>query len=156
MKTDIKKITFTEEEFSKFLIDLITDPSKVCRVIDEKLQKPNALDLYRRAIEKLASKLNWKPEKLLNILDRLKEVNIVATFSFILKQIAIELDKKYEDHIMQSPELYCISLFDGTICKITPIKHGNYSNIALFRSEEDAKTAIEALEPIYKLMFPDE
>jgi len=156
MKTDIKKITFTEEEFSKFLIDLITDPSKVCRVIDEKLQKPNALDLYRRAIEKLASKLNWKPEKLLNILDRLKEVNIVATFSFILKQIAIELDKKYEDHIMQSPELYCISLFDGTICKITPIKHGNYSNITLFRSEEDAKTAIEALEPIYKLMFPDE
>lgn len=156
MKTDIKKITFTEEEFSKFLIDLITDPSKVCRVIDEKLQKPNALDLYRRAIEKLASKLNWKPEKLLNILDRLKEVNIVATFSFILKQIAIELDKKYEDHIMQSPELYCISLFEGTICKITPIKHGNYSNIALFRSEEDAKTAIEALEPIYKLMFPDE
>lgn len=156
MKTDIKKITFTEEEFSKFLIDLITDPSKVCRVIDEKLQKPNALDLYRRAIEKLASKLNWKPEKLLNILDRLKEVTIVATFSFILKQIAIELDKKYEDHIMQSPELYCISLFDGTICKITPIKHGNYSNIALFRSEEDAKTAIEALEPIYKLMFPDE
>ena len=156
METPIKKITFTEEEFLNFFMDLITNPKKACKIMDEKLQKPNTTGLYSKAIDKLAAKLNWKPEKLLNILDKLKEVNVAVTFSLILKQIAIELDKKYEDHIMNSPELYCISVFDGTVCKISPSATGNYANMALFRSEEDAKIAIEALKPIYKSMFPDE
>lgn len=157
METTISKITFTKEEFENFLFDVIVNPQKASEYIDKKLnKKPSSSGLLSTAIDNLAAKLKWKPEKLLGVLDKLKEINIAITFSLVLKQIAIDLDKKYEDHILKSPKLYCISLFDGTICEITPIKHGKYSNIALFRSEEDAKLAIEALEPFYKEMFPDE
>lgn len=157
METIISKITFTKEEFEDFLFDVIVNPQKASKYIDKKLnKKPSSLGLLSTAIDNLAAKLNWKSEKLLRVLDKLKEVNIAITFSLVLKQIAIELDKKYEDHILKSPKFYCISLFDGTICEITPTEHGKYSNIALFRSEEDAKLAIEALEPFYKEMFPDE
>lgn len=157
METTISKITFTKEEFEDFLFDVIVNSQKASEYIDKKLnKKPSSLGLLNTAIDNLAAKLKWKPEKLLVVLDKLKEVNIAITFSLVLKQIAIDLDKKYEDHILKSPKLYCISLFDGTICEITTTKHGKYSNIALFRSKEDAKLAIEALEPFYKEMFPDE
>ena len=157
METTISKITFTKKEFADFLFNIIVDPQKASEYIDKKLnKKPSSTGLLSTAIDNLAAKLKWKPEKLLGVLDKLKEVNIAITFSLVLKQIAIDLDKKYEDHILKSPKLYCISLFDGTICEITPTKHGNYSNIALFRSEEEAQSAIEALKPFYKEMFPDE
>ena len=157
MKTTISKITFTKEEFEDFLFDVIVNPQKASEYIDKKLnKKPSSSGLLSTAIDNLAAKLKWKPEKLLGVLDKLKEVNIAITFALVLKQIAIDLDKKYEDHILKSPKLYGISLFDGTICEITPTEYGKYSNIALFRSEEDAKLAIEALEPFYKEMFPDE
>ena len=157
METTISKITFTKKEFADFLFNIIVDPQKASEYIDKKLnKKPSSTGLLSTAIDNLAAKLKWKPEKLLGVLDKLKEVNIAITFSLVLKQIAIDLDKKYEDHILKSPKLYCINLFDGTICRITPNKDENYTNMALFRSEEEAQSAIAALKPFYKEMFPDE
>ncbi len=157
METTISKITFTKKEFADFLFNMIVDLQKASEYIDKKFNKKlSSTGLLSTAIDNLAAKLKWKPEKLLGVLDKLKEVNVAITFSLVLKQIAIDLDKKYKDHILKSPELYCISLFDGTICKVTPNKDGNYTNMALFRSEEEAQSAIEALKFIYKEMFPDE
>lgn len=101
-------------------------------------------------VEKLAKKLNWKVEKMYNYLNTIDSVYPVAAFSMILREVAIELDKKYEDHIEKSPEIYVISMLNG---KITKAHIKNYRNFAAFRSVEDAKTACSIVREILKELF---
>ena len=71
----------------------------------------------------------------------------------VLREIAIELDKKYEDHIENSPEIYVISMLDGKIAKANKAHIKNYRNFAAFRTIEDAKIACRIVKPILKEMF---
>lgn len=103
--------------------------------------------------EKLAKKLNWKVEKMYNYLNTIDSVYPAAAFSMILREIAIELDKKYEDHIEKSPEIYVISMLDGKITKANKAHIKNYRNFAAFRSIEDAKTACSIVREILKELF---
>lgn len=104
-------------------------------------------------VEKLAKKLNWKVEKVYNYLNTIDSVYPAAAFSMILREVAIELDKKYEDHIEKSPEIYVISMFDGRITKANKAHIKNYRNFAAFRSVEDAKTACSIVREILKELF---
>ena len=52
--------------------------------------------LWNNSLERISKKTNWKVEKVSKILETLYKVNPWATTQFILKEIAIELDKKYE------------------------------------------------------------
>lgn len=101
-------------------------------------------------VEKLAKKLNWKVEKMCNYLNTIDSVYPVAAFSMILREVAIELDKKYEDHIEKSPEIYVISMLNGKITKANKAHIKNYRNFAAFRSIEDAKTACSIVREILK------
>lgn len=104
-------------------------------------------------IEKIADRLGWKPERVYNYLNSVDSILPVAAFSIILKEIATELDKKYEDHIENSPEIYVISLLDGRITKANKAHIKNYRNFAAFRTLEDAKTACRIVKPLLKEMF---
>lgn len=104
-------------------------------------------------VEKLAKKLNWKVEKMYNYLNTIDSVYPAAAFSMILREVAIELDKKYEDHIEKSPEIYVISMLDGKITKANKAHIKNYRNFAAFRSIEDAKTACSIVREILKELF---
>lgn len=104
-------------------------------------------------IEKLAEKLNWKVEKVYNYLNTINSIYPAAAFSMILREVAIELDKKYEDHIEKSPEIYVISLLDGRITKANKAHIKNYRNFAAFRSVEDARTACNIVREILKELF---
>lgn len=104
-------------------------------------------------IEKLAEKLNWKVEKVYNYLSTIDSIYPAAAFSMILREVAIELDKKYEDHIEKSPEIYVISLLDGRITKANKAHIKNYRNFAAFRSVEDARTACNIVREILKELF---
>ena len=104
-------------------------------------------------VEKLAKKLNWKVEKVYNYLNTIDSVYPAAAFSMILREVAIELDKKYEDHIEKSPEIYVISMLDGKITKANKAHIKNYRNFAAFRSVEDAKTACSIVREILKELF---
>lgn len=110
------------------------------------------MDLYYY-VEKLAKKLNWKVEKMYNYLNTIDSVYPAAAFSMILREVAIELDKKYEDHIEKSPEIYVISMLDGKITKANKAHIKNYRNFAAFRSIEDAKTACSIVREILKELF---
>ena len=79
-----------------------------------------------------------------------------ALFSIILKEIAIELDKKYEDHIRNSPVIYGISTTDGRIFLVDKKYIKNYKNFAAFRSIEDAKIAYKIVKETFKDMFKNE
>ena len=111
---------------------------------------PMELDYY---IEKIANKLDWKVEKVYNYLNNVDTILPVAAFSMVLREIAIELDKKYEDHIEKSPEIYVISLLDGRITKANKAHIKNYRNFAAFRTIEDAKIACTITRNILKEMF---
>lgn len=104
-------------------------------------------------VEKLAKKLNWKVDKVYNYLNTIDSVYPAAAFSMVLREIAIELDKKYEDHIEKSPEIYVVSLLDGRITKANKAHIKNYRNFAAFRSIEDTKIACSIVKPILKNLF---
>lgn len=106
-------------------------------------------------INKVAQRFGWKPAKACNYLNTIDSCYPAAAFAMILREIAIELDKKYEDHISNSPEIYSISLTDGRITKLHKSSIRNYKNFAAFRTIDDAKFACKVLRVALKDMFRD-
>ena len=111
---------------------------------------PMELEYY---IGKIADRMGWKIQKVYNYLNSIDSIMPAATFSIVLREIAIELDKKYKDHIENSPEIYVISTFDGRITKANKAHINNYRNFAAFRTIEDAKIACRITRDILKDMF---
>ena len=111
---------------------------------------PMELEYY---IGKIANRLGWKIEKVYNYLNSIDSIMPAAAFSMILREIAIELDKKYKDHIDNSPEIYVISLLDGRITKANKAHIKSYRNFAAFRNIEDAKIACSITRDILKELF---
>ena len=73
--------------------------------------------------------------------------------SIFLKEIAIELDKNYDDHISQSPRIFTISAFNGDIFEVDKSHIRNYRNFAAFRTIEDAQYARDILESYFGKIF---
>ena len=109
--------------------------------------------IWNDAIKSLAKKTNWKEEKLLNILATLHLANPWAATQMVLREIAIELDKKYDDHINKSEKIYVISPQDGRIHEINKKTVKNYKAFPAFRSIEDAKIACGLIREHLKSIF---
>lgn len=152
--TTVESVVVTEAAIPKLLKAGIISKSigKVVKEAEdyEMEGKKLSLDYY---IEKLAERLGWKVDKVYNYLNTIDSVYPVAAFSMILREVAIELDKKYKDHIENSPEIYVISVFDGRITKANKAHIKNYRNFAAFRSVEDAKIACSIMKDILKELF---
>ena len=86
-------------------------------------------------------------------LSSLAIVNSGVVFSLLLKEIAIEIDNRYEGHISKSPEIYCVSVLNGKIKKINKNNIHTYKHFAAFRTKEDALEAIRILKVLYQDMF---
>lgn len=146
----VQHIVVTKDILPKLLkagIVTTTKPAKSAMVESE---VPMELEYY---IQKIAEKLGWKIEKVYNYLNSVDTILPAAAFSMVLREVAIELDKKYEDHIEKSPEIYVISMLDGRITKANKAHIQNYRNFAAFRSISDAKIACNITRDILKEMF---
>lgn len=146
----VQHIVVTEDILPRLLelgIVTTTNPTKSTVVESE---VPMELEYY---IQKIAKKLGWKMEKVYNYLNSVDSILPIAAFSMVLREVAIELDKKYEDHIEKSPEIYVISMLDGRITKANKAHIKNYRNFAAFRTIEDAKIACRITRDILKEMF---
>jgi len=106
-----------------------------------------------QAIERIAKKLGWKPQKVEGYLNTLAAIMPMAAFNMVAREIAIMLDEKYPDHINKSEKIYCISPLDGRIHGICKKHVKNYRNFAAFRSIEDARIACSILREPLKEMF---
>lgn len=72
----------------------------------------------------------------------------------MLREVAIVLDEKYDNHIENSKEIYVISSLNGEISKVKDLnKIKNFKNFAAFRTLEDAITAKKILEEPMKQLF---
>ena len=104
-------------------------------------------------VDSLAQKKGWKHEKMAGFLNNLSEINLGAAFQVILREVAVELDKKYEDHIEKSEEIYCVSLTNGHIFKADKKFIKNFRNFAAFRTLDDVKLACKITRGLLKDMF---
>lgn len=104
-------------------------------------------------IEMIAIKKGWEPKAVAEWLSDISNINEQAAFSIVLKEVAIWLDHKYEDHIENSDEVFVISCIDGRIHKLCKKYIKNYRNFAAFRTLEDAKFACKIMKAPLKSMF---
>ena len=104
-------------------------------------------------IGKVGERAGWKYEKTRNLLNKLDEIYPIAAFSLILREIAVDRDSQYVDHIEDSPEIFAITVLDGTIVQLDKRTIQNYRNFAAFRTIADAKIACRILSPIMKDLF---
>ena len=149
------KCTVTENvKVTKDILPKLIEDGIVTTTIPKKsvaeTEVPMELEYY---IQKIAEKHGWKIEKVYNYLNSVDSILPAAAFSMVLREIAIELDKKYEDHIEKSPEIYVISMLDGRITKANKAHIKNYRNFAAFRSVSDAKIACSIVKDILKELF---
>lgn len=134
------------------------DP-EVAKAVEENKEKiietleayvPTNLSYY---VDKIAVKKGWKFEKMTNFLNNLTEINLGAAFQVILREVAIELDKKYTDHIEKSEEIYCVSSTNGHIFKMDKKFIKNFRNFSAFRTIDDAKLACKITRDLLRDMF---
>lgn len=105
-------------------------------------------------IKHLADRIHWNVENLRKYLSNLYTIYPAALFSIMLREVAIVLDEKYDNHIKNSKEIYVISFLNGEIIKIKDLnKIKNFKNFAAFRTLEDAITAKKILEEPMKQLF---
>lgn len=123
----------------------VEEPEKI-------VEAPQDVNYY---ITKIANKINKSYSKTMEFLESVYDVSPAAAFSMILREIAVELDYKYPDHIRNSKELYCISMVDGRIHKMNPATIKNFRNFSAFRTMEDAKLACRILKPSLKELFSE-
>lgn len=105
-------------------------------------------------IKHLADRIHWNVENLRKYLSNLYTIYPAAVFSIMLREVAIVLDEKYDNHIENSKEIYIISFLSGEISKVKDLnKIKNFKNFAAFRTLEDAILAKKILEEPMKQLF---
>lgn len=147
--TVVQHIVMTKNILPKLLeAGIVTTAKPAKSVVETKV--PMELEYY---IQKIAERLGWKIEKVYNYLNSVDTILPAAAFSIVLREVAVELDKKYKDHIEKSPEIYAVSLLDGRITKTNKAHIKNYRNFAAFRTVEDARIACSIVRDILKELF---
>lgn len=72
----------------------------------------------------------------------------------MLREVAIVLDEKYDNHIKNSKEIYVISCLSGEITKVKDLNRiKNFKDFAAFRTLDDALAAKRILEEPMKQLF---
>lgn len=105
-------------------------------------------------IEHLAKRIHWNVDNLKKYLGNLYTIYPAAVFSILLKEIALVLDEKYDNHIENSKEIYVISCLSGEISKVKDLnKIKNFKNFAAFRTLDDALAAKHILKDPMKQLF---
>lgn len=105
-------------------------------------------------IKHLADRIHWNVENLRKYLSNLYTIYPAAVFSIMLREVAIVLDEKYDNHIKNSKEIYVISCLSGEITKVKDLnKIKNFKNFAAFRTLDDALAAKHILRDPMKQLF---
>lgn len=105
-------------------------------------------------IKHLADRIHWNIENLRKYLSNLYTIYPAAVFSIMLREVAIVLDEKYDNHIENSKEIYVIRPLNGEISKVKDLnKIKNFKNFAAFRTLDDALAAKHILKDPLKQLF---
>ena len=159
-------ITVTEVVKTPFTVAKIDTTIKVTEEVLPLLIKEgkvtaveeNGCDIFKiwaNAWKSLVYKTGLSSKRLALAFDVAEKVNPWAVVQVILKEIAIELDKQYDNHISNSEKIYAISPQDGKIHEINKKTIKSYKAFPAFRTVEDAKIACSLLKHHLKSIFED-
>lgn len=146
--------TLVPVELTEDIIPVLLEKGIIAEVESPVSPSPHYKDLLYY-IERLSKKLEWKLPKTLNYLNVMIGIYPIAVINILLKEIAIEFDKKYKDHISQSPEIYVISTLDGKIHNLDKQVIKSYKNFAAFRTEAEANEALDLIRPFFSSVFSE-
>lgn len=83
------------------------------------------------------------------LLSNLWQVSPGAVIQVLARAIAMEMDLNYEDHIRTVDVKYFIDhIYDDYKIASSDLTGENYRDIGFFRNDDDAKTALEILNPL--------
>lgn len=141
----------------KFVMDdIVKKANEASKVPEIKTREATSRVILLDCIKRIADRSNLNIEDVRKLVELLEKINPSLLFSLFLKEIAINLDSKYEDHISKCEEVFIISTLDGRIHKTSKANIKNFRNFAAFRTEEDARTACRILRPLLKGMFKND
>lgn len=143
----VKEITLTKDMLTKLII------RGEVKIVKE---TSDPMKIWANAWKNLCNKANVTSEKMSSILDILEDANHWVVVQLLLKEIAIELDKKYNNHINNSEKIYAISHQDGRIHEVDKSHIKNYKAFPAFRNIEDAKIACHLVKNHLKSIFGDD
>lgn len=122
---------------------------KSMKVVSNKLKTykiPMDVEYY---IEKVANRMHWNYNKVINYFNTLNELNPIIPINIILKEIALELEKGYTGHIKDCSEVYGIGSTSGEVRKLSIGNNPNFKCFSAFRTKEDAELAKEILKEFF-------
>lgn len=128
---------------------------KLSDLTDSKVQSEEPMDLTS-ALMSLSSRIGVPTETLCKLFDILDLFGSSITFSIVLKELAILMDKKYKDHIKNSEKIFTVSLTNGRIVEVDKDTIRNYRNFAAFRTMDEAKEACKITRKLLRAMFKNE
>lgn len=143
----IKEITLTKDMLTKLIL------RGEVKIVKE---TSDPMKIWVNAWNNLCDKAKLTSGGMSSILDALKGANHWAVVQLLLKEIAIELDKKYDNHINNSDKIYAISNQDGRIHEVDKSHIKNYKAFPAFRNIEDAKIACSLVKNHLKSIFGDD
>lgn len=138
--------------FDPAVVDTIEQNKDKILASMEKAQSYHIDNILSTIIGRIAKRLGWKPQKVYNYLRELAKINTSALLTILLKEIAIVLDKNYNDHISDSKSIYCVGFLNGKVHPIDKSLVTNWSQFAAFREESDAAFAYEVATSIVNSM----
>lgn len=106
-------------------------------------------------VHKVMEKIKCRTQEQCDMLNNINNYYLPSTLSLVIREIALELDRKYPDHISDSETVYAISMLNGKITRVDRKSIKNFRNFAAFRTLEDAKTACKIVSPYLRMMFRD-
>lgn len=145
------KVEKREFNSLKDALDYILNDMKKDYIIEEQAEMLDIDDI----VSIIAEKKNWDKEYTDKWLGSIADLYPMAAFSIVLREIAVILDQKYDDHISNCDWLYTISTLTGRITKVYKHEIKSYKNFAAFRTIEDAKIACRILRKPLKEMFSE-
>ena len=136
----------------KSLIESTKSDKEVKENVDKKEDK---VTIYPKLyyIKNLAIKRGCTVPQMVDFFRELWDIYPAAALSLLLREIAVEFDKKYKDHINDSEKIFAISILDGRIHEVVKKHIKNYRNFAAFRTLEEARAACKILQKELKFMF---
>lgn len=134
---------------------LIESTKSTIEVQKEEEKKEEKATTYPKLyyIKNLAIKRGWQVSQMVDFFRELWDFYPAAALSLLMREIAVELDKKYKDHINDSDKIFVISMLDGKIHEVVKRHVKNYRNFAAFRTLEDARIACKTLQKELRFMF---
>lgn len=104
--------------------------------------------------EKVAERFYGVPNSLMyRLISILYAAYPQVALNMLLREVAIEIDKKYPDHIEKSDKIYTVSMVNGRITEIPRGSIKNFRHFAAFRTIEDAKQGCKIVRALLKDMF---